>query len=343
MPYIIVKRSDIPDGVLQATLDLKPNTSLRNFPYQPVGQTRYEKQLLNQDPVISAFTFQEACAGLRAWFLTNVSSGSGVASTGQITTDPVAAFLDGDTLTISDGITIKTFVFVVTAGYAVVAPNIAISLVGLVTNNDVRDAIIAAVNAQTPFNITAAIVGAGVLSLTNTDENIPAALRNIALGGTGPSAPVAWAVVGMAGGTNSAALTPAQALADANTVLNHVGYNNNAIPASPMTVALLNAALPTGKITESQLVDILRLLEGNTYTVPAGVVIQAGGFFTYPAFTVSWFANDVRAIYASEWVTDSYALGRLGIAASARFAYLGIAAPAIAIYNADGSLYTVIV
>jgi hypothetical protein len=90
-------------------------------------------------------------------------------------------------------------------------------------------------------------------------------------------------------------------------------------------------------------VNILRLLEGNTYTVPAGVVIQAGGFFTYPAFTVSWFANDVRAIYASEWVTDSYALGRLGIAASARFAYLGIAAPAIAIYNADGSLYTVIV
>jgi hypothetical protein len=132
MPYIIVKRSDIPDGVLQATLDLKPNTSLRNFPYQPVGQTRYEKQLLNQDPVISAFTFQEACAGLRAWFLTNVSSGSGAASAGQITTCLPANFADGDTLIISDGITVKTFVFRITAGYAVIAPNVLIDLVGAV-------------------------------------------------------------------------------------------------------------------------------------------------------------------------------------------------------------------
>jgi len=40
MPYIAMRRTDIPNGVLQV-LDLVPNTSLRNQIYDPIGQTKY--------------------------------------------------------------------------------------------------------------------------------------------------------------------------------------------------------------------------------------------------------------------------------------------------------------
>jgi hypothetical protein len=37
MPYIILKRSDVENGVVQI-LDLEPNTSLRNQSIDPPGQ-----------------------------------------------------------------------------------------------------------------------------------------------------------------------------------------------------------------------------------------------------------------------------------------------------------------
>ena len=38
--YICMKRTDIPDGVLQIT-DLQPNVSQRNAAIDPPGQTKY--------------------------------------------------------------------------------------------------------------------------------------------------------------------------------------------------------------------------------------------------------------------------------------------------------------
>ena len=49
MPYIVMKRSDIPDGVLQIT-DLTPNTSLRNSIYDPAGRTGYRRAFENGRP-----------------------------------------------------------------------------------------------------------------------------------------------------------------------------------------------------------------------------------------------------------------------------------------------------
>lgn len=46
MPFLCLRRSDIPDGVLQV-LDLWPNTSQRNQSIDPVGQTKYVNRYAN--------------------------------------------------------------------------------------------------------------------------------------------------------------------------------------------------------------------------------------------------------------------------------------------------------
>jgi len=46
MPFIAMRRTDIPNGVLQV-LDLVPNTSLRNSIYDPQGQTKYVNRLVS--------------------------------------------------------------------------------------------------------------------------------------------------------------------------------------------------------------------------------------------------------------------------------------------------------
>jgi len=45
MPFIVMRRTDIPDGVLQV-IDLKPNTSNRNYIYEPgLGQSGYLRNI----------------------------------------------------------------------------------------------------------------------------------------------------------------------------------------------------------------------------------------------------------------------------------------------------------
>ena len=51
MPYIIMKRDDIPAATLQV-LDLDPNTSLRNLTLDVPGQTKYVNPVRNDAPVV---------------------------------------------------------------------------------------------------------------------------------------------------------------------------------------------------------------------------------------------------------------------------------------------------
>ena len=46
MPYIIMKRDDIAEGL--QVLDLKPNTSQRNLVYDTPGQTKYLNRFQNE-------------------------------------------------------------------------------------------------------------------------------------------------------------------------------------------------------------------------------------------------------------------------------------------------------
>lgn len=73
MPYIAMRRTDIPNGVLQV-LDLVPNTSLRNQIYDPIGQTKYINRF-STDTVaaLSANATVAEYSGLAAYLLDHVT------------------------------------------------------------------------------------------------------------------------------------------------------------------------------------------------------------------------------------------------------------------------------
>lgn len=80
--FLIMRRTDIPDGVLQV-LDLWPNTSSKNYIYPPsLGQTGYVKNI--SAPLVDGsvgaaptFTVSQDVEGLAAYLLGNIDTGAG--------------------------------------------------------------------------------------------------------------------------------------------------------------------------------------------------------------------------------------------------------------------------
>jgi hypothetical protein len=75
MPYIIMRRTDIPNGVLQVD-DLKPNDSQRNYTLDPPGQSGYVRDIPTEVPVLTTgagpiLTVRDSC-GLGSYFVDNV-------------------------------------------------------------------------------------------------------------------------------------------------------------------------------------------------------------------------------------------------------------------------------
>lgn len=75
MPYICMRRADIPNGILQV-LDLSPNSSLRNSIYDPPGQTKYVDRLQNETVAVVATVTPASYKGLAAYLLDNVAAGT---------------------------------------------------------------------------------------------------------------------------------------------------------------------------------------------------------------------------------------------------------------------------
>jgi hypothetical protein len=110
MPYICLRRNDIPDGVLQV-VDLKPNTSQRNSIKEPPGQTRYFRAP-DLEPVVTVgagpILVQSVTDGLAAYLIDNVEDqdNGGTALTGSMAIAAasaiVAAMQGGGTVTIAD-------------------------------------------------------------------------------------------------------------------------------------------------------------------------------------------------------------------------------------------------
>ena len=75
MPFICLRRTDIPDGVLQI-LDLWPNTSQRNPTIDPAGQTKYIRQLENDTLALSGNNTAAEYRGLAAYFIDHVVKNS---------------------------------------------------------------------------------------------------------------------------------------------------------------------------------------------------------------------------------------------------------------------------
>jgi len=72
MPFIAMRRTDIPNGVLQV-LDLVPNTSLRNQIYDPIGQTKYINRFTTDTlAALSANATVAEYSGLAAYLLDHV-------------------------------------------------------------------------------------------------------------------------------------------------------------------------------------------------------------------------------------------------------------------------------
>lgn len=347
MPYILLKRSDIPAGVLQ-NLDLRPNTSQRKFPYETFGQTGYRIQPPH-DPVVLAnaggvITFAAQAEGLVAWFLTNVNDGTGAAAVGTATIAAVAA---GDTLTIG---TVPAF--------TLAAVNAARTPGGM----DFSDSAFAGSDILAASSLVAAIMddanwatigvtrpvsadnGGGTLAVVTITALADGTAYNYLL--TENTGGTTIVVAGMAGGLDADALTAAEALQDATDVLGLLNYGVPAAPAGALTLAAINGALTTGTITAGQVTNILDILAGRQYLVPAGVQIEAASAFgVVPAIGAvggpGWDVTEgFRRIYTTGALHISMGDGRLELMASNAFTYLGVAGAAVAVYNDDGTLFT---
>ena len=345
MPYIVMKRNDIPDGVLQV-LDLVPNTSLRNSIYDPQGQTKYVRAVQNDIPTVQSpggvFTLTNEVKGLSGWFLTNVTDGTGVVATGTVT---VAGVLALDTFTIP---TTPAFVLTATAAPRVSGGLTFQNTAGAGTNILSATSMVAAINdtanwtaAGATKTVTASNVGgtSAIVTLTANAEGV--AYNYVLVSSTG----VRLAVVGMAAGADADALTAAEAIASATAVLGRLKYGNNAVASLSLTLAAINGVLIAPiAITAGQLPDVLDILAGREYVVPNGVQIQAASAFgVVPAIGAaggpSWTAGTLRNIYDSNSLKSSFIEGMLAGYRSAAFNYLDTQAVGLAVYNDDGSLY----
>jgi hypothetical protein len=83
MPYLCKIRTDIPDGVLQV-LDLAPNTSQRSLIYEPPGQTKYLRRVVNDTVVLNGTDTSATYAGLAAYLIDNVIDSGGATITDVI-------------------------------------------------------------------------------------------------------------------------------------------------------------------------------------------------------------------------------------------------------------------
>jgi hypothetical protein len=71
MPFICLRRSDIPAGTLQV-LDLWPNTSQRNPSIDPVGQTKYIQRYQNDTLALVGNNTAAEYKGFAAYFIDHV-------------------------------------------------------------------------------------------------------------------------------------------------------------------------------------------------------------------------------------------------------------------------------
>src|SRR5690348_9427056 len=219
MPYIIMKRDDIPAGVLQI-LDLDPNTSQRNYTIDPPGQTKYVDPVQN-DTIVTfqpggggtpIYVYREA-RGLAGWFITNVNDGTGAAATGNITiaAGNVAA---GNTVRINaSAIGGPNLLFTFTAGAPVANTDVQVGGTNLVSTTNLVARINLPANGYAPY-LVANDAGAGVTHITATTAGT--AGNSVTMVDVGANI---TADANLAGGADANAITAANANTIAQNIL----------------------------------------------------------------------------------------------------------------------------
>lgn len=148
-------------------------------------------------------------------------------------------------------------------------------------------------------------------------------------------------------GAAGPALTPAQALTAANALV--AAMRTGAVLNLAAINAILNAAAAgatlTGNSSTGAITDVLRILSGATYTVPAGAVVQvAGPTFNPQASPAAWnAANFDFDTYVDVNVADSsfyisLAQGKLNGFTSPSFSYKGTTGAALVVYDNAGAV-----
>lgn len=150
-------------------------------------------------------------------------------------------------------------------------------------------------------------------------------------------------------GAAGPAMTPAQALTAANSLLTTMrsgGALSLAVINAALNAAAAGATL-TGNTSTGAITDVLRILSGASYTVPAGTVIQtvapATDFVPQPSPAAWNAANFDFATYVDVNVADSsfyisVAQGQLNGYTSSAFSYKGTTGAALVVYDNAGAV-----
>jgi len=346
MPYIILKRSDIPAATLQV-LDLTPNTSQRNLIYDPPGQTKYVDPVQN-DTVVTAVNgagdtvMHRAANGLAAWIITNLNDGTGAPGVGTFTLVFATPIIAGDTVTVGPQL------FTAVAGARTSGANDFSIASG--TDPGIATDLAAAINdpangGGTLSTLVTAVPAAAVVTVTADMDGTAGNLVLASSNGAG------FSPVGMAGGADAAAITAADANTGAAAILALYAYGDLTSAAGVLTLGAINGVLVGGAaITAAQLTSVLDILAGRQFQTPRGVQIETAAIVwdVSPAVGAAggpgFVAGSLRNIYNSGSLTLSFATGELEGFSDTGFIYAGVAGTpngeAVVVYNDDGTLYT---
>lgn len=325
MPFLVTKRSDIADGALQI-IDLWPNTSQRNTSIDAPGQTKYLRTPRNDSAALTTsgantITIREA-NGLTAWFLANVPETAAVASEGDITVASGTPGV-GDTIDIGALGTLTSVAGARTSG----SDDFSIDSG---TVGGIAAEIAAAIND--PANSFASTYTAVAVTDTVT-------ITAIAPGTAGDAAitlsdGVSYTKNDIAGGVDAAAATAAEAATNADDLLTLMGYDAVGAPGA-LTLAAINGAITNGAILASQLPELLAVLAGADYIVPAGHIVETSGVWQAPTTLAT---DNYRPTHDGIPLRSSLSSGMLSGFTDDAFSYLGSAGRACVVYANDGTV-----
>lgn len=335
MPHIIVKRTDIPEGVLQV-LDLKPNTSQRSLIYDPPPQSKYlsgvPRNAVTLNTNAGVVTVSPEVRGVEAWMITNVDNATVVQATATVTPGTPLAL---------DTVTIGGQALVGVAGAR--TPGLNDFNVGAA---NIADEIAAAINdAGNGFALIA----------TATSDTVEVTLEAVPLGVLGNAVTLATSTVELviSGalftlGSDGGAMTNAQAVANADAVLALLGHGSLTVAPVAVNLAGINGAMITGALTGGQVAAFLAVVEGQEYVVPAGTVVSTDGIFgVSPAVGATggpgFSSGTFRPTYSTDSLAISFGLGVLSKLKATDFEYRGVTGAqgmAVVVLNDDGTLYT---
>ena len=190
------------------------------------------------------------------------------------------------------------------------------------------------INAPVTNNVVLTTVGA-VKTFTAATTGLAAyLLANVQQDGAGGAA-----MTPTQGNTAAAAIIAAMR---AGTTLNLAAINAILVAACGAGTELTNAG---GSLSTGTVADVLRILSGRPYTVPAGTQIQAAGpVFNPQVGPVAWNAANFDEDFHDILPTDSsfyqsLSWGKIAGFKSSDFSYRGTTGAAITVYDDAGTAY----